>query len=136
MLAVAQCIGLAAEHRSERLDLNSFLPVSKTSFFSHPPFVCQCGFDGLLGICLWVVSDTSCSFWMDSHLKRLKSIFVFPIHQARLGLFSVGDLAMLLGGILIVAICLKRAGRVGSSVKLQAAGMDSAKHDRLCNLRW
>ena len=29
--------------------------------------------------------------------------------QARLGLFSVGDLVMLFGGILIVAICLHRA---------------------------
>jgi len=31
--------------------------------------------------------------------------------QARLGLFSAGDLMMLFGGILIVAICLHRAGR-------------------------
>ncbi len=28
--------------------------------------------------------------------------------QARLGLFSIGDIALLLGGILIVAICLRR----------------------------
>ena len=28
--------------------------------------------------------------------------------QARLGLFSVGDIALLFGGILIVAICLRR----------------------------
>jgi hypothetical protein len=28
--------------------------------------------------------------------------------QARLGLFSIGDLALLFGGILIVAICLRR----------------------------
>jgi hypothetical protein len=51
--------------------------------------------------------------------------------QARLGLFSVGDLALLLGGILIiVAICLQRALRVEGSLKLQAAGMDSGGHDR------
>lgn len=54
----------------------------------------------------------------------------FLADQARLGLFSVGDLALLLGGILIVAICLQRAVRVEGSLKLQVAGMDSAKHDR------
>jgi len=32
--------------------------------------------------------------------------------QARLGLFSVGDLALLLGGILIITICLRRALQV------------------------
>jgi hypothetical protein len=32
----------------------------------------------------------------------------FLADQARLGLFSVGDLVMLFGGILIVAICLHR----------------------------
>jgi hypothetical protein len=51
--------------------------------------------------------------------------------QARLGLFSVGDLALLLGGILIiVAICIQRALRVEGSLKLQAAGMDSRGHHR------
>lgn len=29
--------------------------------------------------------------------------------QARLGLFSIGDIVLLLGGMLIVAICLRRA---------------------------
>jgi hypothetical protein len=29
--------------------------------------------------------------------------------QAHLGLFSIGDIALLFGGILIVAICLRRA---------------------------
>jgi hypothetical protein len=28
--------------------------------------------------------------------------------QARLGMFSIGDIALLFGGILIVAICLRR----------------------------
>jgi hypothetical protein len=38
----------------------------------------------------------------------------FLADQARLGLFSVGDLSLLLGGILIVAICVQRAlGRDG-----------------------
>jgi hypothetical protein len=32
----------------------------------------------------------------------------FLADQARLGLFSVGDIALLLGGILIVTICLRR----------------------------
>ena len=35
----------------------------------------------------------------------------FLADQARLGLFSVGDLLMLFGGVLIVAICLYRALR-------------------------
>jgi hypothetical protein len=40
--------------------------------------------------------------------------------QARLGLFSIGDIALLFGGILIVVICLRRrlsgaAGREGGS---------------------
>jgi hypothetical protein len=41
--------------------------------------------------------------------------------QARLGLFSIGDIALLFGGILIVAICLRRtlersaAGRADGS---------------------
>jgi hypothetical protein len=30
------------------------------------------------------------------------------VDQARLGLFSIGDIALLGGGILIVAICLRR----------------------------
>src|ERR1019366_1214960 len=33
----------------------------------------------------------------------------FLADQARLGMFSVGDLVMLFGGFLIVAICLHRA---------------------------
>lgn len=38
-----------------------------------------------------------------------KTRLPFLADQARLGLFSVGDLVMLFGGILIVAICLHRA---------------------------
>ena len=45
----------------------------------------------------------------------------FLADQARLGLFSVGDLVLLLGGILILAICLQRALGVEGSPKLQAA---------------
>jgi hypothetical protein len=45
----------------------------------------------------------------------------FLADQARLGLFSVGDLSLLLGGVLIVAIYLKRSLRVRGSVKLQAS---------------
>jgi hypothetical protein len=37
-----------------------------------------------------------------------KTRLPFLADQARLGLFSVGDLVMLFGGILIVAICLHR----------------------------
>ncbi len=35
--------------------------------------------------------------------------------QARLGLFSVGDLVMLFGGILIVATCVHRTLKMGAS---------------------
>jgi hypothetical protein len=38
-----------------------------------------------------------------------KTQLAFLADQARLGLFSVGDLVMLLGGILIVGICLRRS---------------------------
>jgi hypothetical protein len=38
-----------------------------------------------------------------------KTQLPFLADQARLGLFSVGDLMMLLGGVLIVAICVHRA---------------------------
>jgi len=39
----------------------------------------------------------------------------FLADQARLGLFSIGDLALLLGGILIITICLRRALKVQGS---------------------
>jgi hypothetical protein len=39
----------------------------------------------------------------------------FLADQARLGLFSIGDLALLLGGILIITICLRRARKVQGS---------------------
>jgi hypothetical protein len=38
-----------------------------------------------------------------------KTRLPFLADQARLGLFSVGDLVMLFGGSLIIAICLHRA---------------------------
>jgi hypothetical protein len=41
-----------------------------------------------------------------------KTRLPFLADQARLGLFSVGDLVMLFGGILIVAICLHRALKI------------------------
>jgi hypothetical protein len=41
-----------------------------------------------------------------------KTRLPFLADQARLGWFSLGDLAMLFGGILIVAICLNRALRM------------------------
>jgi hypothetical protein len=39
----------------------------------------------------------------------LQTRLPFLADQARLGMFSIGDLVMLFGGILIVAICLYRA---------------------------
>jgi len=38
-----------------------------------------------------------------------KTRLAFLADQAQLGLFSIGDLVMLFGGVLIVAICLRRA---------------------------
>jgi hypothetical protein len=45
-----------------------------------------------------------------------KTQLAFLADQARLGLFSVGDLAMLFGGILIVAICLHRTLKMEGSL--------------------
>ena len=36
----------------------------------------------------------------------------FLADQARLGMFSVGDIALLVGGILVVAICIRRLLRI------------------------
>ncbi len=41
-----------------------------------------------------------------------KTRLAFLADQAQLGLFSVGDLVLLCGGILIVAICLRRALKI------------------------
>jgi len=41
------------------------------------------------------------------HAATPKTPLAFLADQAQLGLFSIGDLVMLLGGILIVGICLR-----------------------------
>lgn len=51
----------------------------------------------------------------------------FLADQARLGLFSIGDLLMLCGGILIVAICLHRTLRMESGEICKRSGMDGWK---------
>jgi len=43
------------------------------------------------------------------HAATSKTQLVFLADQAQLGLFSIGDLVMIFGGVLIVAICLRRA---------------------------
>ena len=43
------------------------------------------------------------------HAATPKTQLAFLADQAQLGLFSIGDLVMIFGGILIVAICLRRA---------------------------
>jgi len=48
----------------------------------------------------------------------------FLADQARLGLFSVGDIVMLFGGIMIVAICVHRTLKMQANLELQASGMD------------
>ena len=42
------------------------------------------------------------------HAATPKTQLAFLADQAQLGLFSIGDLVMIFGGILIVAICLRR----------------------------
>jgi hypothetical protein len=49
--------------------------------------------------------------------------------QARFGLFSIGDLVMLLGGSIIIAICLHRA------LKMQP-GEPTSFRESLCSLRF
>jgi hypothetical protein len=46
----------------------------------------------------------------------------FLADQARLGLFSVGDLVMLFGGLLIVAICLHRSLKIEGSLNCKRLG--------------
>jgi len=46
----------------------------------------------------------------------------FPADQAQLGLFSVGDLVTLFGGILIVAICLGRILKTEGSLNCKRLG--------------
>jgi hypothetical protein len=45
------------------------------------------------------------------HAATPKTRLAFLADQAQLGLFSIGDLVMLFGGILIVGICLRRTLR-------------------------
>ena len=58
-----------------------------------------------------------------------KTRLPFLADQARLGLFSIGDLLMLSGGILIVAICLHRALKMEGGPICRQAAMDSPTHD-------
>jgi hypothetical protein len=46
----------------------------------------------------------------------------FLADQARLGLFSIGDLVLLSGGILIVAICLRRTLKLKGSLDCRRLG--------------
>jgi len=48
--------------------------------------------------------------------------------QARLGLFSIGDIALLFGGLLIVAICFRRMlERASQDVRKQTDYPDSSR---------
>ena len=58
-----------------------------------------------------------------------KTRLPFLADQARLGLFSIGDLLMLSGGILIVAICLHRALKIEGGPICGQPRMDSPTHD-------
>jgi hypothetical protein len=51
-----------------------------------------------------------------------KTRLPFLADQARLGLFSVGDLVLIFGGILIVAICLHRSLRMEGSLNCKRLG--------------
>lgn len=45
------------------------------------------------------------------HAATAQTQLAFLADQAQLGLFSIGDLVMIFGGILILAICLRRSLR-------------------------
>jgi len=52
------------------------------------------------------------SMW---HAATATTRLAFLADQARLGLFSIGDLAMIFGGVLIIGICGLRTFKVGIS---------------------
>jgi len=49
------------------------------------------------------------------HAATATTRLAFLADQARLGLFSIGDLAMIFGGVLIIGICGLRTFKVGIS---------------------
>jgi hypothetical protein len=51
-----------------------------------------------------------------------KTRLPFLADQAWLGLFSIGDLVLLSGGVLIIAICLRRNLKVKASLKCSGLG--------------
>lgn len=53
------------------------------------------------------------------HVATANTRLVFLADQAWLGLFSIGDLVLLSGGILVVAMCLRRMMRSRSGAKLR-----------------
>ena len=58
-----------------------------------------------------------------------KTQLPFLADQAQLGLFSIGDLVMIFGGILIVAICLRRVLKnvfFGSNLAMKVLSCSSA----------
>lgn len=55
-----------------------------------------------------------------------KTRLAFLADQAQLGLFSIGDLVMLFGGVLIVAICLRRALKMREPKALSGGGVVTA----------
>lgn len=50
------------------------------------------------------------------HVATSETRLAFLADQASLGLFSIGDLVLLSGGILIVAICLRRILKLKGSL--------------------
>jgi hypothetical protein len=59
------------------------------------------------------------------HLATSNTRLAFLADQAWLGLFSIGDLVLLSGGILVVAICLRRLFRLRGGVNLRPPGWTS-----------
>jgi uncharacterized membrane protein YkgB len=51
------------------------------------------------------------------HLATANTRLAFLADQAGLGLFSIGDLVLLAGGILVVAICLRRVLRARGGIR-------------------
>jgi Family of unknown function (DUF5317) len=54
------------------------------------------------------------------HAATPETRLAFLADQAQLGMFSIGDLVMLFGGLLILGICVRRALKVGEGLLRQA----------------
>ncbi len=64
------------------------------------------------------------------HVATSSTRLSFLADQAWLGLFSIGDLVLLSGGLLVIAICVRRTLKASEQTEFQAAAMDVARNSR------